>query len=80
MLLDQEDGSGKIVSDKSKVIITNLNYKKRPISAVADNIEVRNAKKITVKFKKILNLVCYMIKILVYKKKLKLEQLRKETN
>ena len=30
--------AGKIVSDKSKVIITNLNFKKRPISAVADNV------------------------------------------
>ena len=36
---------GKIVSDKSKIIIKNLNPTKRPISAVADNIEVRNAKK-----------------------------------
>ena len=27
----------------------NLNFKKRPISAVADNVEVRNAKKIIVK-------------------------------
>ena len=34
---------GKVVSDKSKITI-NLNYIKRPISAVADNIEVRNAK------------------------------------
>ena len=41
--------AGKIVSDRSKVIITNLNPKKRPISAVADNVEVRNAKKITIK-------------------------------
>ena len=41
--------AGKIVSDKSKVIITNLNPKKRPVSAVADNIEVRNAKKIVIK-------------------------------
>ena len=49
MLLDQEDGLEKIVSDKSKVIITNLNPKKRPISAVADNVEVRNAKKIIIK-------------------------------
>ena len=31
--------AGKIVSDKSTVIITNLNPKKRPISAVADNVE-----------------------------------------
>ena len=36
---------GKIVSDKLKIVIKNLNPKKRPISAVADNIEVRNAKK-----------------------------------
>ena len=40
---------GKIVSDKSKITIKNLNPSKRPISAVADNIEVRNAKKITIK-------------------------------
>ena len=39
----------KIVSDKSKIIIKNLNPTKRPISAVADNIEVRNAKNIVVK-------------------------------
>ena len=36
---------GRIVSDKSKIIIKNLNPTKRPISAVADNLEIRNAKK-----------------------------------
>ena len=40
---------GKIVSDKSTINIKNLNPTKRPISAVADNIEVRNAKNIIVK-------------------------------
>ena len=35
---------GKIISDKSIVKIINLNPKKRPISAVADNLEFRNAK------------------------------------
>jgi NAD+ kinase len=40
---------GKIVSDRSSIIIRNLNSKKRPISAVADNIEVRNAKNIIIK-------------------------------
>jgi NAD+ kinase len=35
---------GKIVSDKSKITIKNLDTKKRPISAVADNIEIKNAK------------------------------------
>ena len=69
---------GKIVSDKSKVIITNLNPKKRPVSAVADNFEVRNAKKIFIRVKT-------KIKFnLLYDKgaslqKIKLEQLRKET-
>ena len=43
---------GKIVGDKSKIVIKNLNSKKRPISAVADNIEVRNAKKIVVRTNK----------------------------
>ena len=40
---------GKIVSDKSKIVIKNLNPIKRPISAVADNIEVRNANTISIK-------------------------------
>ena len=39
----------KIISDNLKIVINNLNPKKRPISAVADNLEVRNAKKITIK-------------------------------
>ena len=44
--------AGKIVSDKSKIVITNLNSSKRPVSAVADNAEVRNAKKIIVRVDK----------------------------
>ena len=40
---------GKIVNDNSKISILNLDSKKRPVSAVADNIEVRNAKKIVIK-------------------------------
>ena len=43
---------GKIVSDRSKIIISNLNPLKRPISAVADNFEVRNAKNIKIKINK----------------------------
>ena len=42
---------GRIVNDKSKIVIKNLNSSKRPISAVADNLEVRNAKSIIVKKK-----------------------------
>jgi NAD+ kinase len=39
---------GKIVNEKSKIFIKNLDPIKRPISAVADNLEVRNAKLITI--------------------------------
>ena len=33
---------GKVVSNKSKIQIINLNSKKRPVAAVADNVELRN--------------------------------------
>jgi NAD+ kinase len=72
--------SGTIISDKSLVIIKNLDTKKRPISAVADNFEVRNAKHITIKIKKkiIFNLL-YNKNNSLYKK-IKIEQARKETS
>tara|TARA_B100000575_G_scaffold285630_1_gene281170 strand:+ start:556 stop:1320 length:765 start_codon:yes stop_codon:yes gene_type:complete len=43
---------GKIINDNSKITIFNLDHKKRPISAVADNVEIRNAKKIFIQMKK----------------------------
>ena len=69
---------GKIVSDKSILIIRNLNPIKRPISAVADNIEFRNAKTIFIKTnnKIIFNLLYDRNRSL--QKKIKLEQIRKE--
>jgi len=70
--------SGKIVSDQSKVIITNLNPKKRPISAVADNVEVRNAKKISIKVLTKIRFNLLYDKNTSLQKKIKLEQLRKE--
>ena len=69
---------GKIVSDKLKVIITNLNSSKRPISAVADNIEVRNAKSIIVKTNKKIKYNLLYDKNKSLQKKIKIEQLRKE--
>ena len=71
---------GTIVSDKSKIIIKNLDPNKRPISAVADNFEVRNAKIITIQAnKKIIFHLLYDKKNSLYKK-IKIEQLRKETS
>ncbi len=69
---------GKIVSNKSKIIIKNLNPKKRPISAVADNVEVRNAVEIRIsEIKKIFFNLLYN-KNKSIEKKIKIEQLRKE--
>ena len=72
--------AGKIVSDKSKVIITNLNPSKRPISAVADNVEVRNAKKVIIKVKAGIKFSLLYGKNTSLQKKIKLEQIRKEFN
>ena len=71
---------GKIVSDKSKIIITNLNSLKRPISAVADNLEVRNAKLITVKTNNMIKFNLLYDKSRSLQKKIKIEQLRGETS
>ena len=72
--------SGKIVSEKSKIIITNLNPKKRPVSAVADNVEIRNAKKIIIKVQSKIKFNLLYDKSRSLQKKIKLEQLRKETS
>ena len=69
--------TGKIVSDKSKIIIKNLNPIKRPISAVADNIEIRNAKKIIVTVHKKIRFNLLYDKNRSLQKKIKLEQVRK---
>ena len=71
---------GKIVSDKSKIIIKNLSAKKRPVSAVADNVEVRNAKKIMIKVQNRIKFNLLYDKNSSLQKKIKLEQLRRETN
>ena len=71
---------GKIVSYKSKIIIKNLNPKKRPISAVADNIEVRNAKDIIVKTKLNIKFNLMYDKNRSLQNKIKIEQLRRETS
>ena len=70
---------GKIVSDKSNIIIKNLNPSKRPISAVADNIEYRNAKTISIKTIKKIKFNLLYDRNRSLQKKIKIEQLRKET-
>jgi len=71
---------GKIISEKSTILIDNLNVNKRPISAVADNYEVRNARKIKIKIDKRIIFNLLYDKNNSLQKKIKIEQLRKETN
>ena len=71
---------GKVVNDKTKIIIKNLNPKKRPISAVADNIEVRNAKYISIKTNHKIKFNLLYDQNRSLQKKIKIEQLRKETS
>ena len=71
---------GKIVNDKIKITINNLNPSKRPISAVADNLEVRNAKSIVVRINNKIRFNLLYDKNRSLQKKIKIEQLRKETS
>ena len=71
---------GRIVSDKLKIVIKNLNFLKRPISAVADNVEIRNAKRIFVKTRKDIKFNLLYDRNKSLQNKIKLEQLRKETD
>ena len=71
---------GKIVSDKSVIKIKNLNPLKRPVSAVADNVEIRNAKKIIVKTNKKIRFNLLYDSNRSLQKKIKIEQSRREIN
>ena len=70
---------GRTISNKLSVSAKNLNHKKRPVAAVSDNIEVRNIKSIAVKINKNIriNLLHDNERSLV--KRIKIEQLRKNT-
>ena len=70
---------GVIINDKSKITIKNLDENKRPISATADNFEVRNVKKIIIKANKKISFILFYNKNNSLHKKIKIEQARKET-
>jgi len=69
----------RIVKDSSQIIIRNLNPNKRPISAVADNFEVRNAKQITIKKNKKIQFSLMYDKNRSLQKKISIEKIRKES-
>ena len=69
----------RIVNDNSQIMIRNLSPTKRPISAVADNFEVRNAKQITIKKNKKIQFNLMYDKNRSLQKKISIEKLRKES-
>ena len=69
---------GKVINDKSKIVIINLDPSKRPISSVADNLEVRNAKYITVKTNNKIKFNLLYDRNRSLQKKIKIEQIRKD--
>jgi NAD+ kinase len=71
---------GRVVSDKLTIRIKNLDPLKRPVSAVADNLEVRNAKSIIVKTNKNIKFNLMYDNNRSLQKKIKIEQIRREIN
>ena len=71
---------GKVISESSLVKIKNLNILKRPVSVVADNIEVRNIKSLIIRIKKSIKFKLLYDKGNSLIKKIKIEQLKKEIN
>jgi len=67
---------GKIVSNNVKIKFTNLDPKKRPVAAVADNIEIRNIKTLNIKVNKNINLTLLYDPGRSLVKRIKAEQLR----
>ena len=67
---------GKILSSSTLIKIINLNTKKRPVSVVADNFEVRNIKSVKIKINNSIKFKLLYDKNYSLTKKIKLEQLR----
>jgi NAD+ kinase len=71
---------GKILSSSALIKIINLNTKKRPVSVVADNIEIRNIKSVKIKTNNKIKLKLLYDNNNSLHKKIQIEQLRKQTS
>ena len=69
---------GKIVTYSSLIKINNLNIRKRSLSVVADNVEVRNIKKVIIKINNSIKFKLLYDKNNSLSKKIKIEQIRKQ--
>ena len=71
---------GSIVSDSSVIKIINLNINKRPVSVVADNVEFRNIKNVKIYINRKIKFNLLYDPKNSLNKKIKIEQVRKETS
>lgn len=69
---------GKTIKKNKTISIINLDTKKRPIAAVADNIEIRDVKQVQIKISKHLNFSLLYDKNKSLDKRIKFEQLIKK--
>ena len=65
---------GKVLSDSARVLIKNLDPNKRPVSAVADNYEIRNIKSVKIKSNKKIHFKILFSRSESLIKKIRLEQ------
>ncbi len=65
---------GKVLSDSARVLIKNLDPNKRPVSAVADNYEIRNIKSVKIKSNKKIHFKILFSRKESLIKKIRLEQ------
>jgi len=68
---------GKIISNKIRIELINLDSKKRPVAAVADNIEIRNINSLTVQTNKNISLTLLYDPERSLVKRIKAEQLKR---
>jgi NAD+ kinase len=71
---------GKIISNSAKIKLTNLDPKKRPVAAVADNVEVRNIKSLLIRMDKKIKINILFDRNRSLTKRIKLEQVRKNSH
>ena len=70
---------GKILPSSSIIKIINLNTKKRPVSVVADNVEIRDIKSVKIKVNNLIKFKLLYDRNNSLTKKIKLEQTKNQT-
>ena len=71
---------GKIISSTTSICVNNLNIQKRPVSVVADNVEIRNVMNVKIRMNNNIKFKLLYNRSSTLNKKIKLEQIKKIRN